>query len=183
MTDPPIMSLLPDVEERCRKFAAELVKQYADPTNASRRASLAFAGLGIEKNVEAQTLAKRAECAFCRWAGVSIEKLDWQTNHPDDDKDVYWRGILVDVKHTVHPRGKLIWPFTKRAIFKDKKFHTMVLVRGRGPFEIAGWTLKSFFFHCKREEAEGGTFAPGTWIFEGPLWPMSILMQERRLWA
>jgi hypothetical protein len=178
---PPLILLPNNIVKRCTDYAADLVGAYAAPANSSMAASRAVSSHGIEKDSSAQALAKMAECAFCQWAKVPIEKLNWQIGRPDKGSDIFWLGVGVDIKHTRHLDGALIWPVNKRHIFHSKRFHIIVLVRGKNPFELAGSTLKSLFFAQKREIGPGEKLTEGTWQFTGELWPLAILEEQRRI--
>jgi hypothetical protein len=161
-----LIVLPPDVVSKCRKFGEDLVAQYSRGESPNSRA---YSSHGAERNIDLQTQAKAAECAFAIWLGVEINSLHWSRG-PDLGADVEMRGFQFDVKRSHEHSQWLIWPVAKNQIFGAKRFNTLVLARGTTPkFEINGWIRKHEFFKHKQTAPAGHKLTEGTWYIDKDL--------------
>jgi hypothetical protein len=162
-----------EIVTRCQHYGRGLVAAFADVRSSDSESfvkSRLLSSDGVEKDPVAQGRAKMAECAFCRWAVLDIEKLNWTMRQPDDGTDIKWRNVLLDIKHTAYPDGVLIWPRKKNERYKEKRFDVIVLVRGIEPyFELAGCVSKKRFIKEHKIAGPGHHLREGTWFMEAEL--------------
>lgn len=168
MDSSQIIRLPNDVIERCKAHGQQRVEGYAIGRNCGSRA---LSSHGAEANADLQAFSMMGECAFCLWADVSIENLNW-TGHSDPGFDLEINGYRFDVKTTGAGCHYLIWPVNKRHIFEGEPFDYLVLVKGRPPiFQIAGVISKEAFGRQHKVADEAHKLDAGTWFMhESELW-------------
>ncbi len=158
-----LITLPPELVSKSWEYGKSVVAGYEAGHNANSRAVTCF---DAHSNVELQALSRMAECAFCLWANISPERLDW-SSHCDDGHDVLWGQERIDIKHT--KKGScLIWPIGKNSIFENKKFDRLVLITGNPShgFEISGWVTKHQFKLNHRVAPAGHRLVHGTWFMD-----------------
>jgi hypothetical protein len=73
----PSVTLPSDVIERCRRHGVQMSKDLLHPQNRGNAMSAAVSSHGAEKDPVLLGRSKMAECVFCGWAGIDIERLHW----------------------------------------------------------------------------------------------------------
>ena len=153
-----------DLLERCYQFGKQIVAELANPTNQSTMQSAALSSHGAQNDLNLQIDAKAAECAFCLWVGLEPETALHWNNHADTGFDVTWYTTRIDVKHTRHDNGSLIWPIKKQHLYLEKMFDAFVLVTGHDRnFNLVGWVTKDGFLANHRIAQPGLNLTVGTW--------------------
>jgi len=177
-TKPDSGRITPEQYEWCEKFARKIIANLERPNNAAEARSASISSHGAETNFGLQRDAKAAECWFCNWAGLDWKTaLGWRT--ADDGKDVLWRTIRLDIKHTPYVNGALIWPYRKAEMFHVKHFDALVLVKGTEyDFWLDAWTSKTQFkFNHIVADKHDKRFHPGTmYMDQENLWPIRSLV-------
>jgi hypothetical protein len=164
-------------------FAERCVKGYED---GEKDISRQYERPGIATSLDAQTLGKAAECAFCIDNDLDpMTALDW-TPKLDPGWDVVIRERKIDVKGT--DTEMLMWPVTKNAFLEQCPADLFVLVRRlvrprtktmkdileADTFEVSGWvTVKEFI-------AKHHTAPPPSWLDAGT---KHMHMDELRLFT
>jgi hypothetical protein len=164
-----IVTLPRDLIDHCERYGRQVVDDYRAGLNS---ASLAVSSHGAEANVELQSIARMAECAFCCFASIDpLASLNW-SHRCDPGYDVWCWNMHWDIKYTNWHGRFLIWPINKRAIFHSKKFDALCLVKADPPrFLIGGHTLKAIFAAEHLVAPPGHKLAAGTWyMHESDLW-------------
>ncbi len=159
---------------RCMQAGVQIAADYADPDphNAAQRLSRTRSMQGIEKDPVKLGRSKVAEVAFCLWAGFDPNYSVMWRRHPDDGYDVAWFSALIDVKHTEHINGCMIWPISKNNILSTRKFDVMVLITGGALIRdtgdallfACGWITRREFERRRHVAGIGGKLLPGTWF-------------------
>jgi hypothetical protein len=147
-------------------FAEKSVASYE---RGEKDASRQYARPGIDTSLDAQTLGKAAECAFCIDNNLDpLIELDWTPNL-DPGWDLIIRERKIDVKGT--DTEMLIWPVTKNKFFEQCPADLFVLVRrivrprtkktedilASDTFEISGW-IKVSEFIAKHHVADASSW-------------------------
>jgi hypothetical protein len=142
----PSVTLPSDIIERCRRHGRQMSIDLLHPQNHWNAMSASVSSHSAEKNVALLGRSKMAECSFCRWADIDIERLHWG-RIPDGGFDVFWMSMRIDIKHSAHPDARYcIWPINKTKLFDGKQFDVIVQVLGVEPtFTLQGWIKKSQF--------------------------------------
>ena len=145
------VTLPSDIIERCWKHGQRMVGKFAHPQDIWNIRSAALSSHGAEKNVNLLGRSKMAECAFCLWADIDVDRLNW-TAIPDDGSDVLWRSIRIDIKHSSHDAPRYcIWPRNKTHLFDGKQFDVIVQLFGIEPIlTLQGWITKHEFRHLRK---------------------------------
>jgi hypothetical protein len=170
------VTLPPDLACRSWRYGESVVAGYAAGHNANSRAVTCF---DAHSNIELQAYARMAECAFCVWADISTEKLNW-SGTCDDGADIS-APDRIDIKHTKGGR-RLIWPLGKNSIFSSKRFNRLVLVIGDifNGFEISGWITKEDFGIKHHVAPVNHVLVHGTWFLDkSELEPMETFFHAR----
>jgi len=170
----PQIQLSHETIDRCWDFAKRAVAGYA-----AGRKTTALSMDGAERNVKLWAHSRMGECAFAQWTGQSIDALDW-SDYPDDDSDIDFESLRVDVKATQPHCRYLIWPLSKNDMFATKDFDLLVLVKGNldGLFSIAGLIEKENFAAHHHIAVEPIANKVSTWT---GLWPGTWYMDEEEL--
>lgn len=173
-----IITLDADLVLRCKRYGPAINANLANPDSRFMGdvLSAALTSHGIENKPEMQADAKGAECAYAIFVDLNpITDLQWE--HADNGKDIIWKQIRVDVKHTPYANGRLVWPINKNRLLATKRFDVFVLVTGRLPtFEIRKWIRRDVFLESHSIEVAGGKLTPGTWYMtQDELWPIETL--------
>ena len=153
--------------ERCLSFGDRFVDHFDHGGSPQSRA---YTMNNAHKNHALQSFGKVGEVAAALFFGLDPEAtILWKTSQgPDDGHDFVVNGIRVDSK-TSYPKGNLIWPLSKNAIYLSKKFDVMVSVSvSREDYThcwIEGYIPKYEFF-ARKQIAEPGfsNLQPGTWF-------------------
>jgi len=173
------VTLPSDIIERCLEHGQLMAEKFADPKDIWNVMSAALSSHSAEKNVILLGRSKMAECAFCLWAGIDIDNLNW-TAIPDNGTDVLWQSMRIDVKHSSHDNPRYcIWPVNKTFLFVDKKFDIIVQLFGIEPtLMLQGWITKTEFRRW-RKIAEGirGIRDGTRYVYTERLEPIETLTQ------
>lgn len=155
-----------DLRTACLKAGEMIVQDLRSPLCIEDALSAALSTHGAELDPFLQANAKAAECVFCLWAGFDpLRSLRWR--HADSGYDIVWYSVFIDVKHTAHRNGRLIWPIGKNDQFERKNFDVFVLVTGHDvDFELCGWTTKATFLKHHRIAERGDGLSVGTWFMD-----------------
>jgi hypothetical protein len=139
---PPLVKLPNKTFTRCPRFGCDVVDDYRKDLNGN---SLVVSSHGAEADAFLQAQAKMGECAFCSWAGLSYDVLNWR-NRPEDGFDDVIGAARLDVKPIEMNRPFVIWPINKRTVFDRQNFDSLVLVKVYPPaFLLAGHIAKHAF--------------------------------------
>ena len=157
------ITLLSDVIERCREHGHKMAKKLDEKKDIGNVRSAALSSHGAEKDPVLLGRSKMAECVFCQWRGIDINKLNW-TAIPDKGFDVVWRSIRVDVKHSSHDDPRYcIWPINKTSLFDSRQFDIIVHVFGIEPtLTLQGWITKPDFRRWRKIAKNTFGLADGT---------------------
>lgn len=169
-----LVTLPPDIVEKCRKFGKELEAHYlADGSPQSAKYAFCVIGKPGELDAERFAISKMGECAAAVVFFVPFTEIKFTVEDgPDDGFDFSFLGIRADVK-TTKPHHNLIWPVTLNDAYQPKKFDVLVSVSyeklppdDSNAFWVDGWVTKADFLENK-SIAEGRHVRPylyeGTW--------------------
>jgi hypothetical protein len=166
--------------ERCRQWAQGVIKSMKSPSTAAEARSRSLSYRGAEGNVSLLWAAKMAECALCLNLGLDPER-DLQWSAPDSGSDLTYRGVRIDVKHSIHTQPRFcLWPLKKNHLFSKKQFDAIVLVSGGPTFAIEGWIGKEDFRRTCRTASKPHPLDEGTRYVEvGELAHIETLGSDR----
>lgn len=154
-----------DLALLCRRAGEQMVEDFANPQTYGDALSATLSTHGAETNPFLLADARAAEAVFCSWIGLDPIPVITR-RHADEGWDVKFYSVAIDIKHTQHPRGQLIWPLGKTHLFDEKPFDLFVLVVGASQtFELCGWMTKTEF-KAKHKTADHNLnlrLTPGTW--------------------
>lgn len=159
------MQLPEDLAVLCRETGEQMVKDFADPQTRGDALSASLSTHGAENNPFLLADARAAEAVFCLWIGSDPVPVI-KRRHADNGWDLKIYSVRIDVKHTQHPRGQLIWPIGKNHLLDEEKdFDIFVLVVGASKtFELCGWITKTDFLKKYQiaNSQSGPRLTPGT---------------------
>jgi hypothetical protein len=137
----PVIDLPWEWLERCFHWGKQSVGGYE---RKEKEGSRQYARPGIAESVDYQSLGKMGEVAFCLWAGIDPERLDWGPK-TDNGVDIEHLGHKVDVKAS--RTMCLIWPVTKMHFLDRSPADRFVAVNGRERprMVILGWMPRDRF--------------------------------------
>ena len=171
----------PEIWDRCMAHGKGIVHSYAQGNNPRSRLLGVQDRDSIHDNPKVQGFGKLFECAFCIWASIDIEELNWG-KYSDDGYDIKIDDWRIDIKGSQKRTAtKLIWPVSKNHFFDTLATDAFVFARHinnhqPAEIELVGWTTKEHFkshHQTAGKRTEKYHLSEGTWFMEATgLWPM-----------
>jgi hypothetical protein len=148
-----------ELVDRCIEWGRASKRGYRE---GKKEASRKYARPGIAESLDAQSMGKLGEVAFCLWANLDpLRELDWSPRL-DPGFDLILNRARIDIKAS--NTDCLIWPVTKNRRLDTAPVDIFVLAeaRQRPTIYLSGWITKKRFVAQHRQADEAHAFDTGT---------------------